>query len=88
MLQLSILHGLWLVFPALTSVICCPATPWLEALQARAEGVRLSAAGGLIVCSSGKQGGVAARTDLVVVRDRTVVCRAAKTARDLLDQGP
>jgi hypothetical protein len=26
--------------------------------------------------------------DLVVVRDRTVVCRAAKTARELLDQCP
>jgi hypothetical protein len=72
MLQLSILHGLWLAFPALTSVICCPSAAGQPPGSRRSRpglGVRLSAAGGFIVCSSGKQGGVAARTDLVVVSE-------------------
>jgi hypothetical protein len=35
-----------------------------------------------------REGGAAAGGDLVVVRHRTPVCRAAKTARELLDQCP
>jgi hypothetical protein len=82
-LQLSILQGLSLTFPALTSVICCPsaaqATPCSRRSRPELRGVRLSAGGGHIVRSSASKGCAAARIfDLVVGRDRTPVCRAGK----------